>query len=163
MVKSILIQRMWAQNPHLRQSDVEKIMNVILGALTAAMARGDRIELRGLGSFGVRADPPAPAAIRAPAPTSQLKRRPCRSSGPARKCASGSTHADDLNAPVAWSGKRPREVEQPGPMASSMTLGGPLEAMPIYRSAQRRYCDALRGLGEGKPGKCQREADNQLA
>jgi integration host factor subunit beta len=54
VIKSELIQRISAQNPHLRQYDVEKIVNVILDALTAAMARGDRIELRGFGSFGVK-------------------------------------------------------------------------------------------------------------
>jgi hypothetical protein len=52
---------------------------------------GDRIELRDFGSFGVKNRPAAPAAIRALARTSRSKRRPCRSSGPARKCASGST------------------------------------------------------------------------
>jgi integration host factor subunit beta len=54
MIKSELIQRISAQNPHLRQYDVEKIVNVVLDALTAAMARGDHIELRGFGSFGVK-------------------------------------------------------------------------------------------------------------
>ena len=55
MIKSELVQRISAENPYLRQHDVEKIVSVILDALTAAMARGDRIELRGFGSFGVSA------------------------------------------------------------------------------------------------------------
>jgi hypothetical protein len=46
MIKSKLIQRISAQNPHLYQRDIEKIVHVILDALTSAMARGDRIELR---------------------------------------------------------------------------------------------------------------------
>ena len=54
MIKSELVQRISAENPYLRQHDVEKIVSVILDALTAAMARGDRIELRGFGSFGVK-------------------------------------------------------------------------------------------------------------
>jgi integration host factor subunit beta len=54
MIKSKLVQRISAENPHLRQYDVEKIVNVILGEITAAMARGDRIELRGFGAFTVR-------------------------------------------------------------------------------------------------------------
>jgi integration host factor subunit beta len=57
MIKSELIQRISAQNPHFRQYDVEKIVNVIFDALTAAMARGDRIELRGFGSFAVKNRP----------------------------------------------------------------------------------------------------------
>jgi len=54
MIKSDLIQRISVQNPHLYQRDIEKIVHVIFDALTTAMARGDRIELRGFGSFGVK-------------------------------------------------------------------------------------------------------------
>jgi Bacterial DNA-binding protein len=50
VLKSELIQRLSAQNPHLRQDDVEKILNAMLDAITAAMARGDRVELRGFGA-----------------------------------------------------------------------------------------------------------------
>jgi integration host factor subunit beta len=60
MIKSELVQRISAQNPHLHQRDVEKIVHIILGELTAAMARGDRIELRGFGSFGVKNRPARP-------------------------------------------------------------------------------------------------------
>ena len=54
MIKSELVQRISAQNPHLYQRDVEKIVNAILGEIIAAMARGDRVELRGFGAFSVR-------------------------------------------------------------------------------------------------------------
>jgi integration host factor subunit beta len=54
MVKSELVDHISVQNPHLRQDDVEKIVNVVLDVLTAAMARGDRIELRGFGAFSVK-------------------------------------------------------------------------------------------------------------
>jgi integration host factor subunit beta len=50
MIKSELVQRISLQNPHLYQRDVENIVNVILGVITAAMARGDRVELRGFGT-----------------------------------------------------------------------------------------------------------------
>jgi integration host factor subunit beta len=53
MIKSELVQRISAQNPHLYQRDVEKIVNAILGEIIAAMARGDRVELRGFGAFSV--------------------------------------------------------------------------------------------------------------
>jgi integration host factor subunit beta len=32
----------------------EKVINIILGEIVAAMARGDRVELRGFGAFRVR-------------------------------------------------------------------------------------------------------------
>jgi integration host factor subunit beta len=54
MIKSELIQRLSEQNPHLRQNDIEKIVNAMLDAIIAAMARGDRVELRGFGAFSVR-------------------------------------------------------------------------------------------------------------
>ena len=57
MIKSELVQRISAQNPHLYQRDVENIVNAILGEIIAAMARGDRVELRGFGAFSVKNRP----------------------------------------------------------------------------------------------------------
>jgi integration host factor subunit beta len=57
MIKSELVQRISAQNPHLYQRDVENIVNAILGEIIAAMARGDRVELRGFGAFSVKQRP----------------------------------------------------------------------------------------------------------
>ena len=54
MLKSELIDRIAAENPHLYHRDVEKIVNTILDTITAALAQGDRVELRGFGVFGVR-------------------------------------------------------------------------------------------------------------
>jgi integration host factor subunit beta len=57
MIKSELVQRIAAQNPHLYQRDVENIVNAILGEVTAAMSKGDRVELRGFGAFSVKHRP----------------------------------------------------------------------------------------------------------
>jgi integration host factor subunit beta len=54
MIKSELIERIAAENPHLYQRDVEKIVNAILDTITTALAQGDRVELRGFGMFGVK-------------------------------------------------------------------------------------------------------------
>jgi integration host factor subunit beta len=54
MIKSELVQRIAGQNPHLYQRDVENIVNAILGEIVAALARGDRVELRGFGAFSVK-------------------------------------------------------------------------------------------------------------
>ena len=54
MIKSQLIKRIAAQNPHLFERDIEKIVNIILATIVDAMARGDRVELRGFGIFSVR-------------------------------------------------------------------------------------------------------------
>ena len=57
MIKSELVERIAAQSPHLYQRDVENIVNAILGEIVAAMARGDRVELRGCGAFSVKSRP----------------------------------------------------------------------------------------------------------
>jgi integration host factor subunit beta len=54
MIKSELVERIADQNPHLYRRDVESIVNAILDAIIAAMAHGERIELRGFGNFSVR-------------------------------------------------------------------------------------------------------------
>jgi integration host factor subunit beta len=54
MLKSELIERIAEQNPHLYERDVEKIVNAILDTITTALARGDRVELRGFGVFAVK-------------------------------------------------------------------------------------------------------------
>ncbi len=54
MIKSELIQRIATANPHLYHRDVERIVNVIFGEIVDALARGDRVELRGFGAFTVK-------------------------------------------------------------------------------------------------------------
>ncbi len=54
MIKSELIKRIAERNPHLYQRDVENIVKAILDEITAALARGDRVELRGFGAFSVK-------------------------------------------------------------------------------------------------------------
>ena len=51
MIKSELVQRIAEHNPHLYQRDVENIVNAILDEIIAALARGDRVELRGFGAY----------------------------------------------------------------------------------------------------------------
>jgi integration host factor subunit beta len=57
MIKSELVQRIAEQNPHLYQRDVEKTVNAILDEIVMALARGDRVELRGFGAFSVKHRP----------------------------------------------------------------------------------------------------------
>jgi len=54
VIKSELIQRIAAANPHLYHRDVERIVNVIFDEIVNALARGDRVELRGFGAFTVK-------------------------------------------------------------------------------------------------------------
>jgi integration host factor subunit beta len=54
MTKSELIQRLAERNPHLYLRDVEKIVETVFDEISEAMARGDRVELRGFGAFSVK-------------------------------------------------------------------------------------------------------------
>ena len=54
MTKSELIAELAASNPHLRVADVELIVTTIFDHITAALARGGRVELRGFGAFTVK-------------------------------------------------------------------------------------------------------------
>lgn len=54
MTKSELIARLAELNPHLYQRDVERIVTTIFDEIAAALARGDRVELRGFGAFSVK-------------------------------------------------------------------------------------------------------------
>ena len=54
MIRSELIQKIAEDNPHLFQRAVERIVNTIFEEIIEAMARGDRVELRGFGAFSVK-------------------------------------------------------------------------------------------------------------
>jgi len=57
MIKSELIVRLVEANPHLYQRDVERIVNTIFEEITNALAKGNRVELRGFGAFSVKHRP----------------------------------------------------------------------------------------------------------
>ena len=54
MTKSELILKLAERNPHLYQRDVERIVSTVFDEITSALARGDRVELRGFGAFSVK-------------------------------------------------------------------------------------------------------------
>ena len=54
MTKSELIQRIAEINPHLYHRDVERIVTTIFDEISEALARGERVELRGFGAFSVK-------------------------------------------------------------------------------------------------------------
>jgi integration host factor subunit beta len=57
MTKSELILKLAERNPHLYHRDVERIVTAIFDEITHALARGDRVELRGFGAFSVKNRP----------------------------------------------------------------------------------------------------------
>jgi integration host factor subunit beta len=54
MTKSELILRIGELNPHLYHRDVERIVTTIFEEITDALAKRERVELRGFGAFSVK-------------------------------------------------------------------------------------------------------------
>ena len=53
MTKSELIERLTDRQPHLSPKEVEKAVKEILESLIQSLASGDRVEVRGFGSFSL--------------------------------------------------------------------------------------------------------------
>lgn len=58
MTRSELIQKLADKNQQLTKSDVEASVTVILDSIAMALTRGDRVEIRGFGVFGLNYRPP---------------------------------------------------------------------------------------------------------
>jgi integration host factor subunit beta len=58
MTKSELIERLAQRFPQLGVKDADYAVKVILDAMTTSLGRGDRIEIRGFGSFALNYRPP---------------------------------------------------------------------------------------------------------
>jgi integration host factor subunit beta len=57
VTRAELIAGLAASNPHLRPVDVELIIAAIFDQISDALARGERVELRGFGAFTVKQRP----------------------------------------------------------------------------------------------------------
>ena len=58
MTKSDLIARLAERFPQLVAKDADFAVKMILDAMSEALAKGDRIEIRGIGSFSLNYRPP---------------------------------------------------------------------------------------------------------
>ena len=55
MIRSELVQQIADENPGLRLSEVEQIVDTIFETILTQLENGGRVELRGFGAFSVRA------------------------------------------------------------------------------------------------------------
>jgi len=58
LIKSELVRRISSQIPHPYPRDVENIVSAMLGEIVGTLGHGDRVELRGFGTFSVKRRPP---------------------------------------------------------------------------------------------------------
>ncbi|MBW6509485.1 MAG: integration host factor subunit beta [Desulfuromonadales bacterium] len=54
MTKSELIEKLSEEHELLNKKEAEAVVNVIFDGIGSALAQGDRVEIRGFGSFSVR-------------------------------------------------------------------------------------------------------------
>ena len=57
MTKSQLIDAIAARAPSVPRREVESIVNAVFESMNESLQRGERIEIRGFGSFGVKTRP----------------------------------------------------------------------------------------------------------
>ncbi|AEV26512.1 MULTISPECIES: integration host factor subunit beta [Azospira] len=57
MTKSELVADLTGKLPHLTTRDVDFAVNLMLDAIAEALTRGDRVEIRGFGSFSLNYRP----------------------------------------------------------------------------------------------------------
>ena len=91
MTKSELVSKLAEANPHLFQRDVEIIVATIFDEITAALSRGDRVELRGFGAFSVKLRDARIGRNPRTGDSVQVGEKRIPSSRPGSNCAIGST------------------------------------------------------------------------
>ncbi len=61
MVKSELINKLFKGQRHLSEKEIEESVNYLIECLNTALSQGERIEIRGFGSFSLHYHPPRQA------------------------------------------------------------------------------------------------------
>lgn len=64
MIRSELVEKIAAENPHLFQRDIERIIGTVFDEIIDAMSNGNRVELRGFGSFLLNREKPVEVETR---------------------------------------------------------------------------------------------------
>ena len=54
MIRSELLQVLAKDNPELRSEEVEQVVDIFFDEISARLAEGGRVELRGFGAFSTR-------------------------------------------------------------------------------------------------------------
>ncbi len=91
MTKSELIEIISAKQKHLPAKDVELAVKQLLEIMSDALATGERIEIRGFGSFSLHFRPPRQGRNPKTGEAVALAANMSRISSRARTCANGST------------------------------------------------------------------------
>jgi hypothetical protein len=111
MIKSQLVLKVADRFLHIRNRAVERAVNVVLDEIVSAMARKDRVELRGFGAFSAKDKRVALVEIQELVLRSRCRKRTFLSSGRAKKWANASTQL--LHRPVMAHSASPQNKKSP--------------------------------------------------
>jgi len=103
MTKSELINRLAERYSQLVAKDAEYAVKTILDAMTNALASGQRIEIRGFGSFALNSRPPRIGRNPKSGDKVMVPENGCRTLNRASNCANGW---------MPWSGNRSSRTER---------------------------------------------------
>ena len=91
MTKSELIEALALRQSHLNFNDVELSVKSVIEQMSQALSTGERIEIRGFGSFSLHFRPPRMGRNPKTGRPSRCRASTFRTSSPARNCANAST------------------------------------------------------------------------
>ena len=97
MTKSELIEILAQRQAHLKADDVDLAVKSLLEMMGSALADGERIEIRGFGSFSLHYRPPRTG----PQPEDRRRRRAARQARPAFQARQGTARARQRRRAVA--------------------------------------------------------------
>ncbi len=86
MTKAELIEEV-SRKVEMTRKDSEEIVETIFESIVGSLHKGDKIEIRGFGSFRTRQRQPRVGVIRKPAPASKCRPSAFPFSSPAKNCA----------------------------------------------------------------------------
>lgn len=88
MTKSELVELIASKQTQLSVKDVELAVKTIIEHMSQSLADGQRIEIRGFGSFSSTIGPPAQVVTRKPERLYNYRRNSFRTSSRAKNCVS---------------------------------------------------------------------------
>ena len=63
MTKSELIENIVAEHPNITKKHIEFIINSVFASIKESLQKGEKVEIRGFGSFKIRNDASFPTAV----------------------------------------------------------------------------------------------------
>jgi len=121
MIKSELVHRISDQKPQLHGREVEKVVNTVLDEIAAALARSDRVELRGFGVFAIKLRQARRGRNPRSGATVSVPERQSHSLRPASQCTNASTRVESARVPKPIPNRHSRPANLPATSLHSPT------------------------------------------